>query len=223
MVAHRIWASWPINIEIWIDWPLNVNNKVIRSGMVFLPIIIPPSRCHHLYVFYYNRTFDNDPAQMSRLEKDRSPPKCPISQFNIVLLWISGPPQISSEEQLLNRKIDKSINVKSVETDFNSIWCLRSKNKRVVNGCHEDKLEDGDTDDDKKEVWLSMGFVWIWKYLINETRMLFILICEMCYYRSNLAELLEKHVNSCHVENDDIVWTVDPNNNSPRVTQIWNW
>jgi hypothetical protein len=41
--------------------------------------------------------------------------------------------------------------------------------------------------------------------------------CEMCYYRSNLAELLEKHVNSCHVEYDDIVWTVDPNNNSPRV------
>jgi hypothetical protein len=46
--------------------------------------------------------------------------------------------------------------------------------------------------------------------------MLFILKCEMCYYRSNLAELLEKHVNSCHVEHDDIVWTVDPNNNSPR-------
>jgi hypothetical protein len=34
---------------------------------------------------------------------------------------LTGPPQISSEEQLLNRKIDESINVKSVETDFYSI------------------------------------------------------------------------------------------------------
>ena len=56
--------------------------------------------------------------------------------------------QISSEEQLLNRKIDKSINVKSVEMDFNYIWWKEARTEKVVNGCHEDGLEDGDTDDD---------------------------------------------------------------------------